>query len=276
MVAYAAQRAGRHGWACLAVCAAGILKFYPFVLLPWFVWTGGRMRGRWYRLMGAMGFVIAVVVLTGSGLWRELFQYGIPMGIGEEIGRTFHFSLPALVTNLGYLYHDFHLSPAAKQWWWLAGTSAGLAVIAAAYVACLSTHRDPEAEFCRLCVAMLMGTVTVQGCYFVFLVFPLAVAAIRIAAKPTPGKVIYLILLIVAVNRVDPRRRRFFGGTCSCTFLSAICRSMDFSGWEFFLSGTPDPARVDSVPPGRTKLTSNTVTSRGTVSSARAITIENR
>jgi hypothetical protein len=176
MVAYAAQRAGRHGWACLAVCAAGILKFYPFVLLPWFVWTGGGMRGRWYRLMGGMGFVIAVVVLTGSGLWRELFQYGIPMGVGEEIGRTFHFSLPALVTNLGYLYHDFHLSPAAKQWWWLAGTSAGLAVIAAAYVACLSTHRDPEAEFCRLCVAMLMGTVTVQGCYFVFLVFPLAVA----------------------------------------------------------------------------------------------------
>jgi hypothetical protein len=205
LAAYAAQRAGRHGWACLAVSTAGILKFYPFLLLPWFVWSGGGgLRARLYRLAGASGFVLAVMALTGPGLWRDFFQHGLPMGVGEEIGRTFHFSLPALVTNLGYLYHDFRPSPEAKQWWWSVGTIVGLVGIAAAYGACLTTRGDREAEFCLLSVAMLMGTVTVQGHYFVFLVFPLAVAAIRIAAKPTPGKVIYLILLIVAVNCVDP------------------------------------------------------------------------
>jgi len=41
LAAYAAHRAGRHGWACLVVSAAGILKFHPFVLLPWFAWSGG-------------------------------------------------------------------------------------------------------------------------------------------------------------------------------------------------------------------------------------------
>ncbi len=205
LAAYAAHRAGRHGWACLAVSTAGILKFYPFVLLPWFVWSGGGgLRARLYRMAGASGFVLAVMALTGPGLWRDFFHYGLPMGVGEEIGRTFHFSLPALVTNLGYLYHDFHPSPEAKQWWWSAGTVVGLVVIAVAYGACLTTRGDREAEFCLLCVAMLIGTITVQGHYFVFLVFPLAAVAIRMATRPTPGKVVYLILLVVAVNCVDP------------------------------------------------------------------------
>jgi len=210
LAAYAAQRASRHGWACVAVSAAGILKFYPFVLLPWFVWSGGGgLRARLYRLAGAGGFVLTVMALTGPGLWRDFFQHGLPMGVGEEIGRTFHFSLPALVTNLGYLYHGFLPSPEAKQWWWSVGTIVGLAVIAAVYAVCIATHVDREAEFCLLCVAMLIGTVTVQGHYFVFLIFPLTVAAIRVAARPTPGKSVCLILLVVAANCVDPPESAF-------------------------------------------------------------------
>lgn len=210
LAAYAAQRASRHGWACLAVSTAGILKFYPFLLLPWFVWSGGGgLRARLYRLAGASGFVLAVMALTGPGLWRDFFQYGLPMGVGEEIGRTFHFSLPALVTNLGYLYHDFHPSPETKQWWWSVGTILGLVVIAVAYAACLTTRGDREAEFCLLSLAMLIGTVTVQGHYFVFLVFPLAAVAARMATRPTPGKVVYLILLVLAVNCVDPSESQF-------------------------------------------------------------------
>ena len=205
LAGYAAQRAGKHGWACLAVSIAGILKFYPFILLPWFIWSGGGgARARLYRVLGVIGLVVAGVVLTGPALWRDFLQHGIPMGVGEEIGRNFHFSLPALVTNLGYVHHDHHPSPAAKQWWWFMGTMTGLAVIASAYGVCLATPRDSEAQFSLLCVAMLIGTVTVQGHYFIFLVFPLTVAAIRIAAKPTPVHVVALILLVLAVNCVDP------------------------------------------------------------------------
>ena len=205
LAGYAAHRAGKHGWACLAVSIAGILKFYPFILLPWFIWSsGGGVRARLYRVLGVIVLVLAGVALTGPALWRDFLQHGIPMAVGEEIGRNFHFSLPALVTNLGYAHHDFRPSLGAKQWWWFMGTMTGLVVIASAYCVCMATPRDPEAQFSLLCVAMLIGTVTMQGHYLVFLVFPLTVAAIRIAAKPTPAHVVGLILLVLAVNCVDP------------------------------------------------------------------------
>jgi len=205
LAAYAAHRAGKHGWACLAISAAGILKFYPFILLPWFLWCGGgSARARLYRLLGVSGFLLAAVAVTGPALWRDFFQYSIPAGVGDEIGRTFNYSLSGLVTNLGYARHGFHPSPGAKQWWWCAGTITGLVAIAVAYYACVATHGDPEMQFCLLSVAMLVGTVTVQGHYFVFLVFPLTVAALRIAARPTLSQVIYLTLILVALNDLNP------------------------------------------------------------------------
>ena len=204
LAGYAARRAGKYGWACLVVSIAGILKFYPFFLLPWFVWPGGRMRARLYRMFGVTVFVLLVVAMTGPSLWGDFLRHGIPMAVGEEIGRNFHYSLSALVTNLGYAYHDFRPSAAGKQWWWFMGTMTGLVVISGAYFVCLRVAHDSEAQFSLLCVAMLLGTVTVQGHYFVFLVFPLTVAAIRVAARPTPGLVVGFILVVLAVNCVDP------------------------------------------------------------------------
>jgi hypothetical protein len=128
----------------------------------------------------------------------------MPIHVGEEIGRTFNYSLSGFVTNLGYAHHGFHPSPDAKQWWWVMGTLTGLAVIACVYSACVVTRGDPETQFSLLCVAMLVGTVTVQGHYFVFLVFPLTVAALRIAARPTVWHVIYLTLIILALNLLNP------------------------------------------------------------------------
>ncbi len=213
LAGYAAQRAGRQGWACVAVATAGALKLYPFILLPWFVWSGeGGARGRCRRLIGVIGFVLAVFAMTGPGLWRDFFRYGMPTIAGwEAAGRTFQFSLPALLANLGYWRNNFHPTPEARQLWWFVGTAAGLAIIAAAYGVCLASRRDLEAQFCLLCTAMLIGTVTVQGHYFVFLVFPLTVAALRIAAKPTGGQVICLVLLVLAFNCVDPPDSAFLG-----------------------------------------------------------------
>jgi len=205
LVAYAAHRRGKHGWACLVVSIAGILMLYPFVLLPWFVWSGGGgMRVRLYRILAVSGFVLVIVALTGPTLWRDCFQRGMPQHIAQEFGRSFHFSLPALVTNLGYAHHGFHPSAQERLWWWTAGTITALVVIAGAYAVCLSSTRDLEAQFCLLSVAMLAGTFTTQGHYFVYLVFPLTVAAVRIGAKPTVGRVICMVLIVLAFNCVDP------------------------------------------------------------------------
>jgi len=204
LAAYVLHRTGRTGWACVAASTAGVLKVYPFVLLPWFVWTGGTARARWRRLLGSVVFILAVVVVTGPGFWRDSLRYGIPMGVDEQIGRTFHFSLASLVTNLGYLHENLHPTPEARRFWWFAGTSTGLGVIAVAYAICLLSRRDPEAQFCLLSVAMLIGTVTVQGHYFVFLIFPLTAMALRIGRSPTGGWVIFAALTILSFNCVDP------------------------------------------------------------------------
>jgi hypothetical protein len=210
LAAYTAHRAGRYGWACLAVSVAGILKFYPFVLLPWFLWSsGGGARGRCRRLIGVTGFILAAIALTGSGLWRDFLRYGIPIGFRDEVGRTCHFSLPALVINLGYLHYNLRPSAEAGQWWWFIGTLAGVGVLAAGYAVCVASRPDPEAQFCLLCTAMLIGSVMVQGHYFVFLVFPLAVMAVRIATKPTLGHIVCLILLVLAFNSLDPPKSLF-------------------------------------------------------------------
>jgi len=66
LAGYAAQRAGRHGWRVRVVATAGLLKCYPFVLLPWFIWSGGGgARGRCRRLLGVTVFVLAAVAVTG-------------------------------------------------------------------------------------------------------------------------------------------------------------------------------------------------------------------
>jgi hypothetical protein len=214
LAAYAARRAGRHGWACLSIATAGMLKLYPFILLPWFIWSGdGGARGRCARLIGVMGFVFAVVMVTGPGLWGDFFRFGMPtIAVWEEAGRSFQFSLPSLVANLGNLRDNFQAPLEARRWWWLAGNGVGATVIAVAYVICLTSRRDPEAQFCLLCTAMLIGTVTVQGHYFVFLVFPLTVAALRMVAKPSRSWVVSLMVAVLAFNYVDPPDSLFLGG----------------------------------------------------------------
>jgi hypothetical protein len=213
LAGYAAQRAGRHGWACLAISVAGLLKLYPFFLLPWFVWSGDSgARGRCRRWIGVTVFVLAAVALMGSGLWRDFLRYGLPLALGDEAGRTFHFSLPALVINLGYLHGNLRPPEEARQWWWIAGTLVSVGVLAVGYAVCLASRRDPEAQFCLLCTVMLIGTVAVQGHYFVFLVFPLTVMAVRIAAKPSLAGVISLILLVLAFNCLHPPGSASFGG----------------------------------------------------------------
>ena len=205
LAGYAAHRAGKHGWACFAVSIAGILKIYPFVLLPWYIWSsGGPVRTRLYRALGVTGFVLATIALTGPALWRDFFRYVMPITMREQIGHSFNYSLPALVTNLGYALYGFHPSPDAKQCWWIMGTVAGLVIIAGAYCVCLATPHDSEGQFCLLCVAMLIGMFTAQGHYFIFLVFPLTVAAIRIAARPTAAYVTGLTLVVLAVNWMHP------------------------------------------------------------------------
>jgi hypothetical protein len=73
-------------------------------------------------------------------------------------------------------------------------------LIGLTYLWCLRTGRDRERQFCVLCVVMLAGSVTAWGHYFVFLIFPMAVAAACVAARPTVGRVFSFGLILWVLN----------------------------------------------------------------------------
>jgi hypothetical protein len=134
----------------------------------------------------------------------DFFRLGMPVAAENEIGRNFHYAVPSLVTNLGFASSRFNPSAASSHLWWAAGTAAGLVVIMLAYLTCYRSERDDEMEFCLLCVAMLAGTVTVQGHYFVWLIFPMASAALHVAARPSGWRVLFFSLVALLLNEVTP------------------------------------------------------------------------
>jgi len=189
LVALMSQRAGKHTTACLLVMAAGLLKLFPFVLLPWFLW---RSSGGWVtrarRTVLVVAVIAACVCLTGIGRWMEFFRDAMPLVRWYAERASDSFSLGSLAAKCG---------PDLRA----IGPLLGPAFIVFGYASCYWWGGDTEAEFCLLSTAMLAGGLVVWPHYFVFLIFPMAVAAARIGATPTVGRVILFVLLGLAMNR---------------------------------------------------------------------------
>lgn len=205
LLAYVLLLDGRHEAACLAVTAAGLLKLFPFVLLPWFIWRArSDFRGR-ARLAGiSAALILLVVAATGPALWVDFFAHGVDVVMASLINNGFTLSLPSLMINIGAGTVGFGGSAAAARVWWGASLGGGLVVITLAYVVCLRMARDREVEFCLLCVAMLVCGITGWVHYLVFLIFPMAVAAVRVATSRSRARVIgFGMLWLLLLNSAD-------------------------------------------------------------------------
>lgn len=202
LAGYGCHRAGKSTAACLLVTSAGLIKLYPLVLLPWFVWSGrGRVRHRIGRIILVLLFGAVVVVMTGIGLWHDFFTLGLGLVTDLAVNSTINFSLPSLLTNLDYAAYGFTPPASVAHASWLAGVSVGLICILLAYLSCYLSSSDPEIEFCLLSVAMLAGSITTWPHYFVFLIFPMAVVALRVAAHPSGSQLLgFALLMIVFTN----------------------------------------------------------------------------
>jgi hypothetical protein len=133
---------GRPTAACLTAVAAGLLKLFPFVLLPWFIWRGGRTWRQRAVLAGTSLAAIAIgVVISGLSLWQDFIQHGLPSVGYWSRNFIFNYCLPAFVTHCG--------------WSWNAGLVVGCLTLAGAYALCLRLSEDNEAQFCLLTLAML-------------------------------------------------------------------------------------------------------------------------
>ncbi len=203
LAAYACHRTGKHTVACLLVTLAGLLKFFPFVLLPWFIWRGeGGMRARLVRGGMALLFGLAVILLTGLGTWDDYLHHGLHEAAGRVVNRVYNFTVPSFVINLVYAAYDYRPPEAVAVWGWMLGLGTGLAILVMAYSTCARGKGDPECEFCLLCVAMLAGSHKAWGHYLVFLIFPLAVAFLRVAAHPTNRRLLWYAAIFVLVNNL--------------------------------------------------------------------------
>lgn len=141
-----------------------------------------------------------VVSVTGLMQWTECLGSGLAV-LQEWVVRPqfFSYSLPSLLVTLNYVFHGMKPPPEAVNVGWLVAQVAGVALIAAAYLACWR-HPDEEMEFCLLTVAMLAGSGLVWGYYYVFLIFPVAVAAVRMAARFTPRRGMGFAIILLLLN----------------------------------------------------------------------------
>lgn len=194
----------RQGWMILggiAVACAGLLKLFPFALLPWFVWRGpGGWKGRVVRLMAVSAFILAIVFATGVERWLVFHQNALAVVAENSANTTFNYTIPTLLINLRLALSDYVVSSETGSAWLTIGTLAGLLWIAGAYALCWFRGGAADVEFSLLSMAMVAGGVRANGHYFVLLFFPVAVAVLRVCRSPTVGRVIGVGVLLLAMN----------------------------------------------------------------------------
>jgi hypothetical protein len=187
---------GRPTAACLTAVAAGLLKLFPFVLLPWFIWRGGRTWRQRAVLAGTSLAAIAIgVVISGLSLWQDFIQHGLPSVGYWSRNFIFNYCLPAFVTHCG--------------WSWNAGLVVGCLTLAGAYALCLRLSEDNEAQFCLLTLAMLAGGTTSWSHYMVLAIFPVAAMAARVSANPSWARALLFTAVVMALDNVDASTSAF-------------------------------------------------------------------
>jgi hypothetical protein len=181
---------GRPIAACLTAVAAGLLKLFPFVLLPWFVWRGGRAWRQRVFLAGVSLAAVALgIVISSPPLWRDFIQHGLPSVGYWSQNFAFNYCLASLVKHCG--------------WGWNVGLAVGCAALTGAYVLCLRLRDDNEAQFCLLSLAMLAGGTTSWSHYMVLTIFPVAVMVTHLTAKPSCARALVFTVAVMALDNVD-------------------------------------------------------------------------
>lgn len=183
-------REGRPVAACLAVVAAGLLKLFPFALLPWFVWRGGRTwRARAVLAGVSLSAIGVAVIASGPALWWDFYQHGLRVVGYWSQNFVFNYCLASLVKHCGGS--------------WDVGLAVGFVSLVAAYALCLRLREDEEAQFCLVSLAMLAGGTTTWSHYMVLAIFPVAAMASRVAANPSGARVLVFAAAVMALDNVD-------------------------------------------------------------------------
>jgi hypothetical protein len=192
------------------VVLAGLIKLFPFILLPWFVLrekSGYKFRAG--RVLFTAGFIFVLIFVTGIKNWLDYYNFSFRYLIDGSFGIGYNYSLPSFIVNFVYAAYDFRPPADIAGIWSTIGVAGGLIFLAVSYILCLSAFNDRKSEFCFLILAMLLSGARTLGHYFVFLIFPIA-AAFASTSKFESRKPFWLVVLIfLALNLHDLRAIEF-------------------------------------------------------------------
>ena len=210
LLGFALHRNASHTAACFVISIAGLLKIFPFILLPWFLIKGKTsIKDKIFRAIFLLVFFIIVINLTGSKNWLEFIDHSMNSVIADSINSANNYSLPSFIISIGYAFNNYSLSEFQNSLLNTIGMLIGLSLMGLCYFICFKTNDDSEAEFCLICLAMLTGNIRTFGHYFVFLIFPIAVAFVR-SYYSTSIRILKIFIIYVMLILVDAGTHQFF------------------------------------------------------------------
>ena len=209
--AYLLQKSGRHHFSLFTITMTGMIKLFPLVLVPWFIWRADKKI--WRRGLYALeALLICCVIffLTGPKLWVDFLQYGTKVINENIVNWSFNYSLPSFIINTAYASHDFHVSKDLGTLWMAISTATGLAIIILSYVITFLNRSDLDIEFSILLISMIAGSITAWGHYLVFLIFPLTIWFVEISHKGDNGRNFFYGIILFSMIQVGVGNLLYF------------------------------------------------------------------
>jgi len=215
LFAFVLLRSGRATVACLLITLASLIKIYPIVLLPWFLWHGGKNMVSRLKLavlcLIQAGFLMA---LTGIELWQSFFQTIPEIKDEFAINYTFNYSMPSFIANFASSFLGYNHNPELENILWSLAMGSSLLIMIISYAFCwfsrnINDKEVREKEFAILCIAMLLSSLLTWGHYLVFLIFPFTVVAVQIARKPNAKEILILLLVWLSLNCLGTLENQF-------------------------------------------------------------------
>lgn len=221
---------GRHAPALLVVTAAGLLKLYPFALLPWFAVRASREAG-WRPLLPAAGLAVAALAVA-PGLWAAFLTLGLPHVASYVAGPYPNVSLAGTVGRTLREAAGLRLGDTGVRILW-AVLAAG--VLGGAYAGVWRHPSRPERELAALVCAMLLAAPVAWAHYLVWVAPPFVLLAADVGRAPSPrrlGVLLAVYLLTVgAFNLLLTQVLHRSGGLATALGAPTTLALLLLGGW---------------------------------------------
>ena len=228
LAAFALNQQGKYLLVSGLIALAGLIKIFPFILLPWFVLrekSGYKLRIS--RMLLTAGFIFSMIFLTGIKNWFDYYNFSLRYLVDGSFGIGYNYSLPSFIVNFVYAAYDFKPPPGIAGIWPSIGVASGMIFLAVSFIVCLVNLNGRESEFCFLIVVMLVSGARTLGHYFVFLTYPMAVAFASSVKFQSKRPFLIVVLIFLALNLHDLRAIDFI---FIDRYIFLICNYVPFYG----------------------------------------------